>query len=357
MRRLNVAIIGFGIGRMHLDAFQALPDRFAVRAVVDTDPARRAAAAERGVPETPGDIAAIIGRADIDIVDICTPPATHLPLAEAALAAGHHVFVEKPLVGSLADCDRLGAAARAAKGVLMPIFQYRWGNGLRRLQRLVDRGVTGRLHVATVETHWNRGPDYYAVPWRGKFATELGGCLTTHAIHAHDMLRLIAGDYAEVFARTATRINPIEVEDCAAATAVMASGALATLSVTLGAVRDMSRLRFCFANLTAESGLEPYAPGNDPWTFTPRDEATAAALAAAMEGFVPEPERFAGQFAACHAALQAGGPPPVTWADARAALELLTALYHAADRGEAVRLPLGPGHPRYAGWHPPSPGT
>ena len=352
MPRHGVAIVGFGIGKMHLEGYRALPDLFEVRAVADLDPARRAAAADLGVPETPDDIAAILGRDDVGIVDICTPPATHLALAEAALAAGHHVILEKPLVGSLAECDRLGEAARGARGVLMPVFQYRWGDGFRRLLRLVEGGVTGPLHAATVETHWRRGPDYYAVPWRGRFATELGGCLTTHAIHAHDMLRLAVGDYAEVFAMTATRINPIEVEDCAAVAARMVSGALVTLSVTLGAARESSRLRFVFANLLAESSLAPYAPGDDPWTFTPADDATAARIEAAMAGFAPMPTRFAGQFAAFHTALETGTPPPVTWDDARASLELLTALYHSAGARQPVALPITPGHPAYAGWGP-----
>jgi predicted dehydrogenase len=353
MRPLSVAIVGFGIGRMHLEGFRALPDLFDVRAVVDLDGGRRErAGGEYAVPETHADIGAVLGHEAIDIIDICTPPSTHLALAEMALAAGHHVICEKPLVGSLADCDRLATAASKARGSLMPVFQYRWGNGLRRLKRLIDLGVTGPLHAATIETHWNRGAAYYAVPWRGKFATELGGCLTTHAIHAHDMVRWIAGDFAEIFARTATRINAIEVEDCATICARMQSGALLTSSTTLGGIKDMSRLRFCFQNVTAESGLEPYAPGNDPWSFTPRDEATATGVQAAMAGFVPEPERFAGQFAAFHAALSSNQPPPVTLDDARASIELLTAAYHSAACGEAVQLPLGADHPGYRGWGP-----
>lgn len=352
MRRLNVAIIGFGIGRSHRDAFNRLSDRFHVQAVVDTDASRRAYAAKRGVPETPDDIAAVLGRADIDIVDICTPPASHVSLAERALAAGHHVILEKPLVGSLAECDRLAVAEASAKGVLMPILQYRWGNGFQRLRHLMDRGIAGPLHAATVETHWNRGPVYYARPGRGRFATELGGCLTTHAIHAHDLLRLVAGDVADVFARVATRINPIEVEDNAAIIFRFASGAMATSSVTLGAVESTSRLRFIFQDLTAESGLAPHAPGQDPWRFTPRDDATAVRIAEAMEGFTIGPESFEGQFAAFHAALAVGAPPPVTLQDARAAIELLTALYFSAATDAPVSLPLAPDHPFHAGWAP-----
>jgi predicted dehydrogenase len=349
----SVAIVGFGIGRMHLEGFRALPEHWDVRAVVDLDAGRREQAGrEFGVPETPGDIEAVLGRADIDVIDICTPPATHLPLAEAALAAGHHVICEKPLVGSLADCDRLGEAAKRARGVLMPVFQYRWGNGIRRLRHLVERGATGRLYLATIETAWRRGADYYSVPWRGRFATELGGCLTTHAIHAHDMLRWVAGDIASVFARTATRVNAIEVEDCAALSLSLADGGLATSAATLGSSPEISRLRFCFEHVTAESSLSPYAPGNEPWAFTPTDDAAAERIAAALADFREMPERFAGQFLAFHAALAAGAPPPVTWDDARASLELLTAAYHSASRGEAVALPIAPAHPAYAGWRP-----
>ena len=83
----------------------------------------------------------------------------------------------------------------------MPIFQYRYGSGLQKLKRLQSRpGSPAAPLMTTIETHWWRGPDYYAVPWRGKWATELGGGLLGHAIHAHDMLNYIHGPAAEVFA-------------------------------------------------------------------------------------------------------------------------------------------------------------
>jgi predicted dehydrogenase len=353
MREYGVAVVGCGIGRMHVEAWRALPGRFALRAVCDLDEARAAALArEFAIPHATADFAALLRRDEIDVVDVCTPSATHAALAGAALEAGRHVVLEKPFAGSLAEADRLVAAAAAARGRLMPIFQYRWGNGLLRLRHLMAKGLAGALRFSTVETLWKRGPDYYANPWRGRWATELGGCLTTHAIHAHDILRLVAGPIASVFARTATRINPIEVEDCAAAALEMADGSLATLSVTLGAAVEVSRLRFCFEHFTAESGGTPYSPGSEPWTFQPATPAIGAAIDAALADFRPKPERFAGQFADFHEALETGGETPVTLADARASIELLTALYHSAATGEAVALPIGVDHPRYDDWRP-----
>ena len=150
---------------------------------------------------------------------------------------------------------------------LSPVFQYRFSNGIAQLLHLRDKGFAGKTYAATVETHWRRLPPYYANPWRGRWATELGGCLATHAIHNHDILTYVLGPIRSVYARTSTRVNPIETEDCAAALLELADGAFATLSVTLGAEEDMSRLRFCFEGLTAESNRSPYNPGTAPWTL------------------------------------------------------------------------------------------
>ncbi|MBL8698237.1 MAG: Gfo/Idh/MocA family oxidoreductase [Alphaproteobacteria bacterium] len=351
-RSFKVGIIGGGIGRQHIEGYRALGGRYEVAAICDLNlDLARGLAAEFAIPRATDKLAELLA-ADIDVVDVCTPPGSHRRLIEAALDAGRHVVCEKPLVGSLADADAV--IARAARGpqLVMPIFQYRFASGYQKLLRLIERGVAGPLHVATVETHWRRGADYYAVPWRGKWESELGGALLGHAIHAHDMLCGAAGPIAEVFAFAATRVNPIETEDCAAASLRLRSGALASLSVSLGAAEDMSRLRFCFRDLTAESAQAPYNPGTEPWRFVPMTPEIGTRIDAALADFTPEPERFAGQFLRLHRTLADGAALPVTLADARASLELVTALYHAAATSQVVSLPIGPGHPRYASWRP-----
>ena len=158
-------------------------------------------------------------RLDLDIVDICTPSALHFAQARKALLAGFNVVVEKPFASSLAEADALAELEKKSGKRVSPIFQYRFSDGIAQLLHLRARGFVGKAYAATVETHWRRLPAYYANPWRGRWATELGGCLTTHAIHAHDILTTILGPMASVYARTATRVNPIETEDCAAAVA------------------------------------------------------------------------------------------------------------------------------------------
>ena len=350
---IRVGVVGLGIGKSHLAAYAALPDQYRVVALCDVDPERGAqVAAQFGHPALYTRLEDMLARDEVEIVDLCTPPFLHFEHIQAALAAGKHVTCEKPLVGSLREVDALRAAASEAGRVVMPIFQYRFGHGLQKLKRLVEQGVTGAAYVSTVETLWRRRPAYYAVPWRGRWATELGGALLGHALHTHDMLTYILGPVGRVYARAITRVNAIETDDCAAISLDMADGSLATCAVTLGSAQEISRHRFCFNHLTAESNTQPYSNSQEPWTFTPDSPEAAASMEAALADFDPLPEGFAGQFHRFHQALREGAPMPVTLDDARQALELVTAMYYSSQTVAPVTLPLGPDHPYYAGWQP-----
>ncbi len=181
----------------------------------------------------------------------------------------------------------------------------------------------------------------------------MGGVCLTQACHAHDILSYVHGPVKTVFAKLATRVNDIEGEDCAAITVELANGSLAVLSATLGAAEETSRLRFVFGDMTVESASpEPYRPGKEPWHFKGKTAQIDAAIEAAFADFEPTLESFAGQFARIHACITQGAPTPVTLADARASLELITAIYYSAESGTPQTLPIAPDHPRYASWVP-----
>ena len=349
---LKVAVVGAGIGASHIAAYRALGDRFSVEALcdIDTDRAERLAA-RLSVPRVISNFDDLL-KADLglDIIDICTPSALHFEQARAALLAGFHVVVEKPFAASLREADALADAEAGSGKRVCPIFQYRFSDGIAQLLHLKERGLVGRCYSTTVETHWRRLPDYYDNPWRGRWATELGGCLTTHAIHAHDILTYILGPVASVYAKTKTLVNPIETEDCAAAVLEMADGSLATLSVTLGCEEEISRLRFCFDGLTVESSHSAYNPGTTPWRFVCADAERQQVIDDAVAEAPTGPEQNAGQFIRLHKALTEGGELPVSIEDARRSLELLTAAYHSTRTGQAVHLPIGDDHPLYGGW-------
>lgn len=355
--QLRVAIVGAGIGSAHLDGYLASPDLFDVKVVSDLDASKAVPLAKRAGADYVASLDETLTRDDLDVIDICLPPKLHKPAILACLAQARHVVCEKPLVGSLAELDEVDAAAARSGRMVMPVFQYRFGQGFGQLLHLIDQGLAGKPLIATLETHWNRGAEYYAVPWRGKWETELGGAIVGHAIHIHDLLVRALGPVKRVQAKLATAVNPIDVEDGAAILVEMAGGALVTSSVTLGSADDRSRLRFCFSELSVESGLDPYNPGTAPWTFQARVPAAQALVDAALDAYAPHVEGFARQFELMHAALVGDAPPPVQLADARKSLELITAIYQADAEGMAVDLPLSPTSPGYAGWRPEKPGS
>jgi predicted dehydrogenase len=161
------------------------------------------------------------------------------------------------------------------------------------------------------------------------------------------MVLYILGPVKSVFGRASTRVNRIEVEDCVAMSIEMADGSLGTMSVTLGSAAEISRHRFTFRNVSAESSTEPYANSREPWTFAYGGEDEKTRITEALKLFKPLPEGYAGQFYRFHQALRDGTELPVTLADARATLEVIAATYYSSQAGEPVVLPIGPGHPKY----------
>ena len=250
----RVSIVGAGIGTSHLAGFWQLRDRFTVANVCDLNTARAEALAAQyeGVAVT-DDLAGVIADPEIDIVDVCLPPHLHFQTCLDALAAGKHVICEKPLVTSLKEADALAAKVAETGRSIFPVFQYRYGLGTAQLRALRDAGLAGRCYAGSLETHWDRDAAYYSIDWRGTWAGERGGALLGHAIHIHDMLTAILGPVAQVYADVATRVNDIEVEDCAALAIRMEEGARITSSVTLGAAGNTSRLRLMFEGFTVES--------------------------------------------------------------------------------------------------------
>jgi predicted dehydrogenase len=360
LARLKIGVVGCGIGREHIAAFARWPDWFEVQAVCDVDLAKASAlAAKYHIPYVGTDLAELCRMDDLDVIDICTPSFLHYEQVLQALEARKHVIGEKPIAGSLKQVDDLIAAEAESGKRVMPIFQYRFGQGLQKLKFLVQAGVAGRAYLTTVETAWRRRAEYYARPpaagvsvgWHGRWRTELGGPLVTLAVHTHDVAYHILGPAKSVFARTATLVNPIETEDCVSASLEMNDGSLCSLSVTTGSAQQITRHRFCFSHLTAESNAQPYRNTDDPWTFTGDSPELERQIQETLARFVPLPERFAGQFQRFYMAWQDQTELPVTLGDARASIELITALYYSAHTRQAVNLPIEREHPWYDGWH------
>lgn len=351
---INVAILGAGIGQLHLQAYRTLPHHFRVSAVCDLDTAR-AALATSNDPDIRlvSDIKKVLADPDIDLIDVCLPPQLHADHVIHALEAGKDVVCEKPIARSLAEVDDMQKAIEKTRRRVFPVFQYRYGAGIAQLTSLIANGLAGRALVASAETHWNRDRKYYRVPWRGTWDGESGGAVLGHAIHCHDLLCHILGPVSSLTAFLDTRVNNIEVDDCAAIAFRMKSGALATSSVTLGAANDTSRFRFCFDQLTAESGMLPYTPAEAVWTFTARGNTSQEDIDSVVASVNAPKVGFTGFLEAVANALVGKAGDEVLFSDGHRSIELVTAIYHSSRRGGAcVNLPLSTDNNLFNGWSP-----
>lgn len=354
-KKINVAVIGAGIGRSHIEeGVMNNPADFALHTLCDInlELATSVAAAFPGC-RVATDMQKVFEDPEVDLVDICLPPHLHFPAMMAALAAGKHVICEKPFVNSVSEVRQVMAKAEAVGRMVYPVFQYRYGTGYRQMHELQKRGLTGKPYVLTLETHWQRGADYYATPWRGRWSGERGGAIVSHATHIHNLATHLMGDVVSVAAMLDTKVNPIETEDCAAIAMRTGQGALVTSSICLGNAGNMSRMRACFEKLTAESDLHPYKIGAETWTFTaanPADQAEIDAVIAEIRDF---PLRFDGFFADIAADLNGGTPVYLpTLAEAAHSMELITAIYQSHRTGQFEALPLAAGHPLMESWLP-----
>lgn len=346
----RVAILGAGIGAQHLTGFRALPDQWEVRLIVDQD-ITRARQLDPTIP-TANEIETALASPKIDVIDICLPPHLHVPVALAAMKAGKDVICEKPIATSLTDVQRLRRRSDKTGQRFFPIFQYRFGPGFAALDELREAALLGDPMMAALETHWARGPDYYAVDWRGTWAGEQGGAILGHAIHAHDLLAHHMGGIASVSASLTTKANPIETDDCAAISFELAGGGLATSSVTLGAARDETRLRFVFDKLTATSGDVPYTPASGDWTFTARNAQDQYKVDAVLSQTPKARAGYAGAFEEVAKAMDDLPNKAVSFEDGARSIELVTAIYRSARTHRKVALPLHSRHPLRTGWLP-----
>jgi predicted dehydrogenase len=144
-RKVRVGVLGAGAWARgaHLPGY-ARDARCEVVALADPQlDLARAAAREFEIPAVSGDHRDVIGREDIDLIDVCTPSATHFELAWAALEAGKHVLCEKPVAYDFRDTLRAHALARA-KGLKTKLgFTFRYSPAMRYMKELIDEGFVG----------------------------------------------------------------------------------------------------------------------------------------------------------------------------------------------------------------------
>lgn len=350
----KVAVVGTGaIAGAHASALHAERARAELVAAVDIDRDRVAAfAAAHGVPAVYDSLEPMLEHERPDLVILCTPPNLHVQQCVRSLQAGAWVLCEKPLAGSLRDLDAIQEAEARSGAVCSSVYQWRFGAGAAHLRTLIAEGALGAARLGLCQTTWYRDDAYYAVPWRGSWATELGGCSMIHGIHAMDLFLWLLGPWSEVSAMAGTLAHAIEVEDVSVATVRFGSGALGSIVNSAVSPRQESALRLDFARATVEL-RHLYGYRNDDWRFTAAeghpDDGPDEAELARWRALPPDvPSLHLAQLTHVLDCLERGERPVTSGPGARATLEFLASLYKSAFTGMRVaRGSIVPGDPFY----------
>jgi len=202
---------------------------------------------------------------------------------------------------------------------------------------LLDSGALGRALVCNVLVTWYRTPAYYAVPWRGKWATELGGASMTLGIHAMDFALWLLGEWSEVRAMMGTLDRDLEVENVSMASVRFESGAMANMTTSALSPRESSYVRLDTQKATVEL-THLYRYTNDDWTFAAPAGAEWTAEVERWRAF-PEDYRCSHdrQLAEFLDSGEAGERPRASGPDVRPTIEFMASLYKSAMLGEPVR--------------------
>jgi predicted dehydrogenase len=286
---LGVGLIGLGMAvKPHMLALRDLEAAGRVSFLGGYSPSaerRTTFAAQWGAPVFNRQDA-LLAHPDLDLVLILTPPGTHLPIAQAAVAAGRHLIVEKPLELTVERGEALAALVEEAGLFCGVCLQHRFRPASLRLKEALEADELGRILSASASIRWWRDAAYFAEPGRGTHARDGGGVLLTQAIHTLDLLLHLVGPHrsAAAFAQTSP-LRTIDTEDIVAAAVQFQSGAIGVLDATTvarpgyperieiagtegSAVLEGSRLTLHGCSGTASFGTELAGGGGaDPMAF------------------------------------------------------------------------------------------
>ena len=345
-KQYGFGVIGCGvISDTHCEAITRLPNARLV-AVMDKVEEAAKAKAEKWNCEWYTDLDALLGRDDIDVVNVVVPSGLHAEIGIKAAEAGKHVICTKPIDITLEKIDELILACRRNGVKLGATHQFRSYPVYKRIKQAIEDGRLGKLLYANAFVPWYRSPEYYAGSWHGTKALDGGGALMNQSIHYVDLLIWLFGDVAELAGFADTMIHDIEVEDCASAVLKFRNGAQGLMQGTTLTYRGMpARLE-----VHGEKGnvvvvgdeLQLWQVEGDETEYNPT--AGSAGAAADPRKGMPDlaVQAHMEQIADLLRAVEEGREPALNGVEARRAVEVILAIYKSSEERSVVKLPLKP---------------
>lgn len=282
----------------------------------------------------------LCARPDLDYIDVCTFPDSHLEICRAAAAAGKHVLLQKPMALTLDACREMIALCREAGVGLGVVSQHRFDVCSMFLKRALDDGRLGRLLQVDGYVKWHRPQSYYDRPGKGTWAVEGGGALINQGIHTADVMQYLGGSVRRTFAHWQLgAAHDIEAEDLVNAVLLFESGAGGVLQASTATWPGYpERIEVHGSKGTA------VITGDQLTAWDVEDDAGEdAPLAAGVDSGAADPmaisiENLKRQFLDFGGAVSQGRPPLVDGEAGLGALRLVLGVYASATQGKPVDL-------------------
>jgi UDP-N-acetyl-2-amino-2-deoxyglucuronate dehydrogenase len=266
---------------------------------------------------------------DVDVVCVCVPSGLHAEVGMAAVDAGKHLVVEKPIDVKLETARHLIDAAARAGVSLNVISQQRYNPGVLRAKALLDEGRLGEPLFIQARVPWYRAQAYYdSAPWRGTWALDGGGAFMNQGVHHADLLCWLFGAPEVIAAHCANLDHDIEVEDLALALLRFPNEAVGTLVASTVSFPGFPTV----LSVNATGGSLELADGALVALELKGGELKGgeAGLDLGDAGGLGSPEGHRAQLADIVAALGEGRPAPVSGEDGYRALKMVLDVYRGA---------------------------
>jgi len=234
MEKLKTALVGVGkVTDLHAQALQNISNSH-FTAVCSRSQEKANQFGSKYQVKGYDDVGKMAHQEKLDVVLICTPHPAHKEPAIAAMEAGAHVLIEKPLASSLEDCDAMLEVSKKTGKQIGVICQRRWYPPSQRIREAIDQGKIGTPALGTINMLGWRDQTYYdSDPWRGSWDGEGGGVLVNQAPHQLDLLLWYMGEVDTVFGLWANLNHSyIEVEDTALAIIRFKNGGIGNIIVS-----------------------------------------------------------------------------------------------------------------------------
>jgi len=332
---VRFALIGCGrIAKNHVGPLTELK-RAKLVAVCDLVPERAQQYSEQSGAAMHTNYHTMLRSEDIDVVSILTPTGMHPHHAMDIMRRyKRHVAIEKPMALAWSDLEEMKSVADEAGVKIFPVYQNRFNKAVRKVRDDLRNGALRKPVLGTVRLRWCRPQRYYdRDPWRGTWAMD-GGALTNQGIHYIDLLQYMLGDVKSVYARTATHLVDVEVEDTAIAVLEFENGAGGVIEVTTAARPDDFEASISVLAETGTAILTGIASNElSTYTLNPSEREAHSEDFPDAYGFGHWPF-----FQEVIEDLLDGRPHSITIEEGARPIRLLNAIYRSAEDGREVFL-------------------